>query len=123
MPRISKAAMNLCNDIRNKGHKIEPENTNVDNSMYINTDDDNYDSVENVDSCAPKKDSVAQLQLPAKKRRRKRSKPAVTSYTKPVPTNGLFTVEIVGGIGLPGYPLNEGEKLAIAKLVPVKVRA
>lgn len=121
MPRMSKAAMNLCNEIRNKGHNIVPENTNIDNSIYINTDDDNYDSVENIDSCSPKKYDV--VQLPVKKRRRKRSKPAVTSYTKPVPTNRLFTVEIVGGIGLPGYPLNEGEKLAIAKLVPVKVRA
>ena len=30
----------------------------------------------------------------------------------------LFDVTIVGGIGLPGYPLESGEKLAIVKLTP-----
>jgi len=35
--------------------------------------------------------------------------------------NALFTVTIVGGLALPDYPLEEGEKLAIAKLTPIKV--
>mgnify|MGYP003295802698 CR=1 FL=1 len=30
----------------------------------------------------------------------------------------LFDVTIVGGIGLPGFPLKAGEKLAIVKLTP-----
>ena len=40
-----------------------------------------------------------------------------------VPISGienLFDVTIIGGIGLPGYPLNEGEKLAIVKLSPIR---
>ena len=36
-------------------------------------------------------------------------------------TPSTFSITIVGGIGLPGYPLNEGEKLAIVKLTPIAI--
>lgn len=33
----------------------------------------------------------------------------------------MYTMSVVGGIGLPGYPLNKGEKLVIAKLTPIAI--
>lgn len=33
----------------------------------------------------------------------------------------MFTVTVVGGVGLPGYPLKKGEKLAIVKLTPIAI--
>lgn len=115
MPRMSKAAMALCDDIRNNGHQMTPETPDRGRSLYVATDYNN-------DECdTPSKDEVAPTTI--KKRRRRRSKAAPATEVKSPSKNGIFTVEIVGGIGLPGYPLNEGEKLVVAKLVPVKVRA
>lgn len=45
----------------------------------------------------------------------------VVEPTKPS-ANQSFKIEIVGGIGLPGYPLKEGEKLAIVKLSPIAIK-
>ena len=55
-----------------------------------------------------------------KVRRGRKSEPEVKPEVK-VPVLGaenLFEVTIVGGIGLPGYPLKDGEKLAVVKLTP-----
>lgn len=53
-----------------------------------------------------------------KQPRIKRAKP-VSEYTDEHKDLNMFTVTVVGGIGLPGYPLNKGEKLAIVKLTPI----
>ena len=55
-----------------------------------------------------------------KVRRGRKSEPEVRPEVK-IPVLGaenLFEVTIVGGIGLPGYPLKDGEKLAVVKLTP-----
>ena len=36
-------------------------------------------------------------------------------------SNNMYTMAIVGTIGMEGYPLNPGEKLVIAKLTPIPI--
>lgn len=66
------------------------------------------------------KESADYVNPGPKVRRSRKSEPEVRPGVK-VPVFGaenLFEVTIVGGIGLPGYPLKDGEKLAVVKLTP-----
>lgn len=66
------------------------------------------------------KESADYVKPEPKVRRSRKSKSEVKPEVK-VPVSGvenLFEVTIIGGIGLPGYPLKDGEKLAIVKLTP-----
>ena len=56
------------------------------------------------------------------KKTRKRSAVAKEApETLPFAGQQMYTVTVVGGISIPGFKLKQGEKLAIAKLIPVKV--
>lgn len=64
------------------------------------------------------KESAVESPIVKKQRRVRRPK------CEMVPTEitpSTFSITIVGGIGLPGYPLKEGEKLAVVKLTPIAI--
>ena len=39
-----------------------------------------------------------------------------------IPSGCCYNLVVVGGISLPGYELEKGERLVIAKMVPVKIQ-
>lgn len=48
-----------------------------------------------------------------RRRRRRVENPPVADDAK------MFTISVIGGMNLPGYPLQNGEKLVVAKLTPI----
>lgn len=56
-----------------------------------------------------------------KKTRKRAAVAKEAPETLPFAGQQMYTVTVVGGISIPGFKLKQGEKLAIAKLIPVKV--
>lgn len=88
----------------------------IRNAHYSNTSQE--DAPKPAKSQPAKTPSKDQTEKRERKTRRRRS---ITDVEVSNPS--MYTVTIIGGLAIPGYPLNPGEKLAIAKLVPVTVQA
>lgn len=73
---------------------------------------------EKKEEVSPVKREVEQI-----KRRRRVMKPRKPAEPKQegLLSNNMYTMAIVGTIGMEGYPLNPGEKLVIAKLTPIPI--
>lgn len=59
--------------------------------------------------------------MKVKKTRKRAAVAKEAPETLPFAGQQMYTVTVVGGISIPGFKLKQGEKLAIAKLIPVKV--
>lgn len=59
--------------------------------------------------------------MKVKKTRKRAVVAKEATETLPFAGQQMYTVTVVGGISIPGFKLKQGEKLAIAKLIPVKV--
>lgn len=59
--------------------------------------------------------------MKVKKTRKRAAVANEAPETLPFAGQQMYTVTVVGGISIPGFKLKQGEKLAIAKLIPVKV--
>lgn len=67
---------------------------------------------------APAKPEAATTEAkPERKRRRKTAEPK----TEGILDANMYSIALVGGIVMPGYKLNPGEKLVIAKLTPLVI--
>jgi hypothetical protein len=58
---------------------------------------------------------------PRRKRRVMKPRKATEHKTEGLLSNNMYTLSIVGTIGMEGYNLNPGEKLVIAKLTPIPI--
>ena len=60
--------------------------------------------------------------VPVKRKRRvMKPRKAKEEKSEGLLSNNMYTMAIVGTIGMEGYPLNQGEKLVIAKLTPIPI--
>ena len=66
---------------------------------------------------AKPEDATTPEAKPERKRRRKPAEPK----TEGILDSNMYSIALVGGIVMPGYPLNPGEKLVIAKLTPLVI--
>lgn len=68
---------------------------------------------------APAKPEVATTPetKPERKRRRRPAEPK----TEGILDANMYSIALVGGVVMPGYPLHPGEKLVIAKLTPLVI--
>ncbi len=132
-------AMRLMSEIRNSHYTKKQNGGAMKPGEYknevFNTDDDD-DAIEH--SKQEKAEKVEKTGNPARamaKRKAEVKKPAVNNGRKDVskrvrrvrkaakrPATGqsAYSITIVGAVKLPGYALDEGEKLAIVRLTPIK---